>query len=250
MTPEAAPPPRPGDPPAFEPPLPGPPIFVVEPPPPPVPRHVAPRTSLLLGARVGWFVPFGSLYVKGERSLSNFVSQTRVDISDYAHSGPLVEFDIGARLGRNYGLFGFWERAVFSAGSDTTTFYGHGDQRGGTSDFWGAGVRASSDADHIGFLTELAVGYRRARMEWEDDSAIEATHSFPEARFSVGADIRVSKTFSLSPLLSFGVGGFGEVNFVDKNGKTTDLIGRDGSPDSHGWFELHLGGHFDAFGKD
>ncbi|HET9930772.1 MAG TPA: hypothetical protein VFQ35_08800 [Polyangiaceae bacterium] len=248
-TPEASPPPSPGDPPVTEPPLPGPPIFVLEPPPPPVPRHVAPRTSLLLGARVGWFVPFGSLYVEGVRN-GNGVAQTRVDIRNYARSGPLVEFDVGARLGRNYGVFGFWERTVFSAGTDTTTFYGHGDQRGGTSDFWGAGVRATSDADHVGFATELAVGYRRARMEWEDDSAIEATESFPEARFSIGADIRVSKTFSLSPMLSFGVGGFGKVVFVDRNGKATDLIGNEGSPDNHGWFELHVGGHFDVFGRD
>lgn len=195
-------------------------------------------------------MPFGSLFADGVRGSNGYISRASVDIRDYAGSGPLFELDVGARLGRNYGLFGFWQRAVFSAGSDSTTFRAHGEQRGGSSDFWGVGVRASSDADHIGFLTELAVGYRRARMEWDDDAAIEATESFPEARFSLGAEVRVSKMFSLAPMLSFGVGGFSEVHFVDKNGKATDLIGAYGNPDNHGWFEMHLGGHFDLFGRD
>ena len=51
-------------------------------------------------------------------------------------------------------------------------------------------------------------------------------------------------------MVSFGVGGFGEVHSVDANGKSTDLIGAYGSPDNHGWFELHLGGHFDLLGRD
>lgn len=243
-------PPAPGDPGIAEPPAPGPPIFVTEPPPPPVPRHIAPRSALWFGARLGWFIPFGSLYADGVLLDSGFVSRQRMDLRSYARSGPLFELDLGARVGRNYTVFAFWERAALSAGGDRSLLATHGEQRGGSTDFWGAGVRATSNADSIGFLTELAIGVRRARMEWEDDSAIEATHAFPEARFSIGADIRLSPTFSLSPMASFGVGGFGEVRFVDSNGKTTDLIGQYGSPDNHGWFELHLGGHFDVFGVD
>jgi hypothetical protein len=245
-TPEPVEPPEPGGERVAEPPPPGPLLFVAEPPPPPVPRHVAPRTSLWLGLRVGWFVPFGSLYADGALLDNGFIARQSVDIRDYVHSGPLFELDVGARIARNYTVFGFWERAELSAGRDITD----GEQKGGSSDFYGAGVRASSNADHVGFLTELAVGYRRLRAEWDDGGAIEATHAFPEARFSVGADIRLTRAFALSPMVSFGVGGFGEVHYVDPNGKSTDLIGAYGSPDNHGWFELHLGGHFDVFGKD
>ncbi|MGC4089530.1 MAG: hypothetical protein QM756_16890 [Polyangiaceae bacterium] len=246
--PDVPPPPQSLPPSPLEPP---PPLLVGEPPPPPVPRHVSPRTALWLGARIGWFVPFGSLYARGYPLGNGYVERQGVDIRDYMGSAPLFELDLGLRLSRNYNLFGFWERAALSPGNKSTdNFVGTSEQETGSTDFWGAGVRASSDTDRIGFLTELAIGYRRARMVWADGGAIEATHAFPEARFSVGADIRLTPTFSLSPMASFGIGGFGEVGYVNPQGERTNLIGANGSSDNHGWFELHVGGHFDLLGRD
>jgi hypothetical protein len=211
---------------------------------------VAPRTSLWVGVRTGWFWPFGSLYAQGVPVGGDYWERHSVDIRTYATSGPLLELDAGVRLARNYGLFGFWQRVWLGAGNGDSAIGGHGAQQGGDSDFWGAGVRATSDADAVGFVSEFALGYRRARVEFEDGSAIEATHSFPEVRFSLGADIRISRLLSVAPMASFGIGGFSEVKWVDSRRNSIDLIGPYGARDSHGWFELQLGGHFDLFGVD
>src|SRR5215216_972854 len=57
---DQAPPAAAEEPPPFEPP---PPLAAsFEPPPPPRARHVAPERSLWLGARVGWFFPFGNVW--------------------------------------------------------------------------------------------------------------------------------------------------------------------------------------------
>jgi hypothetical protein len=99
-------------------------------------------------------------------------------------------------------------------------------------------------------VTELAVGYRRARSLWQDGSALELTQGSLEARLGFGADIRITETFTLSPLATLGVGVFGKVEFVDANGAATNLITRLDNQDSHGWFTLQLGGHFDLLGKN
>jgi len=235
---------------AAEPPLPGAPPgagpqLIWEPPPPPEPRHVAPRTSFWLGARVGWFVPFGNLFALGETQ-GNFIVQRGVAWSDYASSGPMFEIDIGARISRHYNVFGLWERAELGAGdASPDLFADHGEQEGGDTDFWGAGVRASSDADDVGFLSEIAVGYRRARMKWEDGSELQLTNGVFEARIGLGADIRINESFALSPMGTFGVGLFGRVRFVDENGVSSNVLLPIDDHDGHGWFSLHVGGHFD-----
>ena len=76
-----------------------------------------------------------------------------------------LELDVGFRLSRSYTVFLLWERAQLGSGNDETS---NGPQDGAESDFWAAGLRASSNPDKLAFLTEVAVGYRRARTFFEN----------------------------------------------------------------------------------
>ena len=251
--PSSGPPPGPPGPPPpppdatqiYEPPPPG--FFpgdpVYEPPAPPEPHHLAPRTALWLGARVGWFIPFGNVWARR----TSDVSVSGVPWSDYASSGPMFELDVGVRLARNYSLFALWERARLGSGdgdAQSTTFDGKADH--GETDFWGVGIRASSDPDDIGFITELAIGYRRAQSKFDNGDRIQFTDAPFEARLGVGADFRINRSFTLSPLLTLGVGQFDKVESVSK-GEIRDETTRDDRADGHAWATFTLGGHFDVF---
>jgi hypothetical protein len=209
-----------------------------------VPRHIAPRTSLWAGARVGWFVPFGAVFAQGI-PVGAYVERTSVPWRDFVGSGPLLELHVGARISRSYNVFVLWERAEPGEGAGSPLGEG-GDSE---TDFWAIGLRASSDANQVGFLTEVALGYRRARTEFSDGSALELTDGVLEARIGLGADIRLSPLFTISPTATLGVGSFGEVEWVSSDGVATDLIGPLDDHDAHGWFTLGLGAHFDLFGK-
>ena len=65
----------------------------------------------------------------------------------------------------------------------------------GDTDYWAISLRATSDADSIGVLTELALGYRQARAKWEDGSELQMTGGVLEGRIGVGADVRLSPVF-------------------------------------------------------
>jgi hypothetical protein len=218
--------------------------MVWEPPPPPVPRHVAPRTSLWAGARIGWFVPFGAVYAQGV-PVGAYLERSSVHWRDFVASGPLLELHLGARVSRSYNVFLLWERAEPGQGEGSPL----GQPADSETDFWGIGLRASSDANHLGFLTEVALGYRRARTEFDDGSALELTDGVLEARIGLGADIRLSPLFTLSPTATLGVGSFGDVDWVSADGVKTDLVGPLDDHDAHGWFTLGFGAHVDLFGQ-
>jgi hypothetical protein len=158
----------------------------------------------------------------------------------------MFEVDVGARLGRYYNVFLLWERAMLGTGSEAPDAYGG--QKTGESDFYAIGLRVSSDADKIGFLTEIDLGYRRFRARWEDGTELHMTDAPLEFRLGLGADIRLSSLFSLSPMLTLGVGTFGSAEWQAPNGDTSDatLPGDRGS--GHGWLTLQVGGHFDLAG--
>lgn len=234
---------------AYEPPPPGsessgPVTF--EPPPPPQPHHRAPKTSLWVGARLGWFLPFGNVWARAMPQGSYYALQG-VPWSDYAASGTMIEGDVGLRLGRNYNLFLGWERAQLGAGKAETSI--HGDQQGGDSDFWGIGLRANSDPDRVGFISEVMIGYRRARASWSDGTEIQFTDAPFEARLGLGAEFRVSSGLTISPMLTLGAGAFGTIKYVDNSGNSTSALGPLDEGAGHGWLTLQVGGHFDLAGS-
>jgi hypothetical protein len=213
---------------------------------------VAPKTSFWIGARVGWFLPFGNVFARGRPSQGLLLLEG-VPWSDYASSGPMFEIDVGMRLARNYNLFLLWERAELGTGDSDGSEFGAlhaiaGGQTGGDTDFVGAGLRASSDADKVGFITELALGYRRARTVWEDGTELQFTDGILEGRIGLGADIRLTPSFTLSPLATVGVGSFGDIELQRPNGSKVNAFGPDDQADGHAWFSLVLGAHFDIAG--
>lgn len=246
-----APPGPPGPPPAapvgvdlYEPPPPG--YYegepVYEPPPPPEPHHISPRTALWVGVRAGWFIPFGNAYARGVDGAGTY----GVAWKDYVSSGPMFEIDVGGRLARNYQVFALWEHARLGsgngdAGDSGTSAIPKTDH--GETDFWGVGLRASSDPDGVGFVTELALGYRRARAVYSGGE-VQFTDAPFEARLGIGADIRINELFSLSPLATLGVGSFGTIETVS-NGEIRDRTRSLDQNDGHAWATFTLGGHFD-----
>jgi hypothetical protein len=106
------------------------------------------------------------------------------------------------------------------------------------------GLRASSDPDSVGFVTELAIGYRRARAVYADGTEVQFTDAPFEARLGIGADIRINPYFSLSPLATLGVGSFGTIETV-RNNEIRDRTRSIDQTDGHAWATLTLGGHFD-----
>ncbi|HEX3776870.1 MAG TPA: hypothetical protein VHV51_20500 [Polyangiaceae bacterium] len=226
---------------------------VFEPPPPPERHHVAPKTALWLGVRAGVFVPFGNLWARctncNSANTNQFATLEGVHWSDYASAGPMFELDAGARLSRNYAVFALWERAELGGGSgDSGPNAIAGKASHGDTDFWGVGIRATSDADHIGFVTELAVGYRRARSTWDDGSELQLTDAPFEARLGLGADFRLNPYITLSPMFTLGVGSFGKVERVS-NGISSDETGPVDQADGHAWATFTVGGYFDLFGS-
>ncbi len=231
--------------PIYEPPppgfYPGDPVF--EPPPPPEPRHLAPRTALWLGARTGWFIPFGNAWARRTPAGVNGVPW-----SDYVSSGPMLELNAGVRLSRMYCVFALWERAWLGSGqgdSQSTSLSGQADH--GDTDFWGVGVRASTNPDHIGFVTELALGYRRARAKFDNGDQMQFTNAPFETRLGLGADFRLSRLITLSSLATLGFGQFGTIESVTKGGIRDET--HNAQADAHAWATFTVGGHFDLFGS-
>ena len=238
--------PDPTEPAVFEPPPPPGAVSSFEPPPPPETRHKAPNNSLWLGARVGWLFPIGNLWAVAEPVATSGGTGYRlrgVPWRDYASSGPMFELNAGMRLSRAYTVFALWERAQLGSGNANGGV--DGEQDGAETDFWALGLRASSNADRLGFLTEVAVGYRRARTFFKNDVQYQFTDAPFEARLGLGGEWRFSPLSTMSALLSVGVGGFGSVERVGSNGNALPLTRNIDEGDGHAWFTATIGGHFD-----
>jgi hypothetical protein len=203
--------------------------------------------SLWVGARLGYFLPFGNVYARAlPPDRYGYYAFAGVPWRDYAGPGVLMELDVGVRLSRNYNVFAFWERGQLTSGEAEQGVYGG--QNGSDTDFWGAGVRATTDADRIGLVTELSLGYRRARATWNDGTELQFTDAIFEGRIAFGAEFRVNELFSVSPLLSIGVGSFGEIERVLASGVSYLETRPYDAMDSHAWFTIGVGGHVDLFG--
>ncbi len=225
--------------PVYEPP---PPVLVYEPPPPPSLSRRAPRkTALWAGVRVGALIPFGSLWIDGFDPYYGYYR--RRSFADYASPGPSFELNIGARLARRYNVFALWEHASLGTGSlDDSSF---GKQQRGATNLYGAGLRFSTDPTSVGFLMEIALGYRDFRAYWDDGTKLTLSGGWLDARIGLGADIRINRWLSLSPMIVLGGGSFSRARWSGPSivGDALDPLDESGE---YGTLSFQLGAHADV----
>jgi hypothetical protein len=191
--PDTPPPPNTPPPPDLAPSL----ALYVAPPPPPV--H-APSYAMWLGARLGVLAYGGGLYVNSAKTgdvetTGNFVS-----------TGPALEIDAGARLGRRYIPYVGLELGLMGAGH---RFDGVGG--GANTIFAGAGFRyLAGDPDTIAFLGDVSFGVRRLQVA--SDGSSWSTTAIEIFRLGLGLDVRLSSVLTLSPAITLSGGTFTNTN--------------------------------------
>ncbi len=211
-------------------------------------RTRAPNYSLWFGLGPGWTLPFGDLWGSclGFDAYGRCAAVAGVPSHDYVAQGPSLEMDLGARLSRHYNVYGLWEHSWLGAGSATNA--DHGQPEHGDTDFFALGLRVSTDPDDLGFLLDIAVGSRRMRAQWADGTELQMTEAPFETRMGIGADVRLSDTWSLTPLLCLGLGSFGKVEWVLPNRTVQNATQPGDVALTHGWIGLQMAAHADVFG--
>ncbi len=218
---------------------PPPPRFDYEAPPPPT--H-APRFSLWTGATLG-LLGFGGSFFQNETG-------KRETTGNFIGNGVTGEVDVGARLAKRYIPFLFWEHGFAGKGHRL-----EGTDGSASTDLMGLGFRyAAGNVDSVDFLSELSIGYRTVRVK--DGSSTFTMHSLEYFRLGLGAEIRISTLFVLSPMAHLSGGAMddssGDVTYGPAgsgDGIThpkKDLI--DGSA-GYVTIGIGCGAHFDVFGK-
>ncbi len=215
-------------------------MYVYEPPPPPpVSRRAPPRNAFWAGVRVGAMLPFGSLWVDG---FNGFYRQRT--FRDYASPGAMFQVDVGARVARHYNVFAMWEHASLGSGSlDGSSF---GGQEHGATNLYGVGVRFSTDPSGIGFLMEVGLGYRDFRAYWNDGTRLTLSDGWLDGHIGLGADIRVNRWLSLSPMIVLGGGSFDSAHWSGPGASGNALTPFDENGE-YGTLTFQLGGHADVF---
>lgn len=232
-------------------PAPPPPYGYVPPPPGPMSMSVvdyvhAPRYSLWLGGRLGLLGYWGGMYVN-----PNGYTETT---GNFVTNGLAAEVDVGARLARRYIPYLALEVGVVGPGhrfDQTST-------TAGTS-FIGAGLRLlAGDVDNVSFASELSFGFRRLQVS--NDMGTWSATAFEFLRLGLGADIRLTSHFTLSPMLTISGGTFsdtsGSIGFGPNQGDgatgTPDYVNHgqvpSGNQTNYASFVLGCGAHFDLFG--
>lgn len=162
----------------------------------------------------------------------------------------MFELDVGARLGRNYVIYLGWERAQLGSADGPSPDPSIAvNQLRSESDFFALGFRLSADPDDVGLLLDLAIGARRFRAYYEDSTELQLTQAPLESRLGIGVEIRTNRRFSLSPMLTLGIGSFGKADWVN-DAYVQNAIPANSDRLTHGWVTLQLGGHFDLIGND
>lgn len=245
--PATPPPAQPTDPPAQAPvqqppPSAAPPVVAYEP--PPEPKH-APMFSFWTGGRLG-VMGFGYNFYNNELGQPETTG-------NFAGNGPVIEVDAGARLGKRYVPFLFLEHGFLAQGHRFT-----GSEATTSSDLYGIGFRyTAGDVNSAGFLTEISVGVRRITVR--NGSETYRMSGLEIFRLGLGAEIRISTLFVLSPMAMLSGGSFtdteGSVQFSPEGSRDglTQPTFRNGRNivDQRGYVVLGIGmgAHFDVFGK-
>lgn len=207
----------------------------------------APKYSLWLGGRLGVLLYGGGMYLNPDTSQEK--------TSSFVSNGLALEADVGARISRRYIPYLALELGLVGPGS---RFQGTS-ATAGTS-FLGIGFRfLAGDVSFVSFATDLSFGFRK--FEVTNGNQTWTASSFEFLRLGLGADIRFTNYFTISPMVMLSGGTLsdtsGSVGFA---GNQSD--GATGTPDyvNHGqvpsnyqtnYFSITIGcgAHFDLFGS-
>jgi hypothetical protein len=208
------------------------------------PAH-APRYSLWLGGRLGLLAYAGSLYAVD----ANTVETT----GNIVRPGVAVEVDAGARISRRYipylaleiGLVGPGHRFDQTSTTASTSFLGFGFRY------------LSGDVDRAAFVSDLSIGVRTFRVS--NASGTWSASAWEILRAGLGAEIRLSTLFTLSPMVTVSWSSVsdttGRIAYAPNQGDGLTGPVFQGQPiagaaqTSYLAFVLGCGGHFDVFGK-
>ena len=215
-----------------------PPPYAFEPAPPSV--H-APQTAFWVGARLGLLGYGGAFFVNAqnrEETTGNFIGQ-----------GLAGEANVGDRLNHRYIPYLLLEYAVLQPG------HRFNDNTSAQSILAGLGFRfIIGNVHRTGFLADLSVGRRTISVAREGHSfKMQAPEIF---RLGLGAEIRMSTRFTLSPLAHLSGGSMsqssGEIFYApqgDGADRPTFIDGSiSGSQRSYLVVGIGCGAHFDLFG--
>lgn len=135
----------------------------------------------------------GGLYVNNEQKDS--IETT----GNFVRPGLGLEIDVGARLGRRYIPYLGVELGVTGAGRrfDQTTSASTG--------FYGVGFRyLAGDVDTVSFASDLSVGIRQFQVA--NATGTWTASGLEIFRLGLGAEIRVSTLFAVSPMVTLSGG--------------------------------------------
>lgn len=207
------------------------------------------KLALWVGARAG-LITFGNAFYTNQRGLDETTG-------NFARAGMSVEVDAGVRLFKRFTPYVFWEHGFHRQGR---RFEG-GDARA-YSNFYGLGFRylaGAIDELGFGFLTDLSVGMRTLTIASSSSGESYSMRALEIFRLGLGADIRVSRFFCVSPLavISGGVMRSTEGNIrFSPAGSTDGLVEptfKDGKnidvETTYLVLGLGVGGHFDLFAR-
>jgi len=222
------------------PPPPGPAMYAAEP-------VRAPKYSLWLGGRLGLLLYGGSMYYNQN---TGYDEQT----SAFVTNGLALEADVGARIARRYIPYLALELGLVGPGS---RFQGASAQAG--TSFLGIGFRfLAGNVNFVSFASDLSFGFRKFQVS--NDGNTWTASAFEFLRLGLGADIRFTDYFTISPMVTLSGGTLtntsGSVQFApnqsDMQGGTPAQVNSGQIPSS--WqsnyyaIVLGCGAHFDLFG--
>ncbi len=211
-----------------------------------LPAH-APRYSLWLGGRLGVLAYGGGLYQDPNgynETTGNFVS-----------NGLAVEVNAGARIERRYIPYVALELGLVAPGHR----FDNTQANAGTS-FLGFGIRLlAGDVDNVAFASELSFGWRKFQVSRGDTDETWSATGFEYLRLGLGAEIRLSTLFTLTPMVTLATGTLtdssGSITFAPNQGDN-----QAGAPHFNGQippsiqtsyqaFVVGCGAHFDLLGR-
>jgi hypothetical protein len=201
-----------------------------------------------MGGGLGVLAYGGGLY------LDNQATQAQETVGNFVSPGLAVELNVGARIERRYIPYLVGEFGLVGAGHRFD-----GTSAKADTQFYGLGFRfLAGDVNGIALISDLSFGVRKFEVSWNNQtwSAV----GLELFRVGVGADVRLSNQFTLSPLLTLSGGSLqntsGYVAYAANQGDRAPGTppfsgGSIPASDQATYYAVVLGcgAHFDLFGR-